>query len=249
MEVTAHEMSPVVTETNQMLVEGRKLKMSFASHGQGEGGFLIYDGEKREVMIVDHGNKNYTVVDQEAIQRLAGQVSQMMSQLEQALKNVPEAQRPAIEKMMKQRMPKQAPELPPSEVRDTGERASQAGYPCVKYDVLQGGEKLLELWVTDWDNVEGSEQVKELFTELAEFMRQLMEAFTSSAGSAAAFGQGLRDSVFNVVDQLDGFPVVTRQFKGGALGMESTLRKASRKALDAAAFEPPPGYQRRQIFQ
>ena len=104
-----------------------------------------------------------------------------MSQMQEALKNVPEDKRAMIERMMKQKMPttEMAPPRPESELRKTGERGDQNGYPCVKYELLRDGKKIRELWVTDWSNVEGGSDVVDAFEDMAGFFKELMDSMPS----------------------------------------------------------------------
>ena len=246
IEVTNHEQAPPRTESMEAAVEGKNLKMEVlpgeSDRGRGE---MIFRGDRREMVVVDHDDKSYLVMDQESLDRIAGQVAGAMSQMQEALKNVPADQRRAIEEMMKQRMPSaaQTPQRPRSELKKTGERGTHAGYPCVKYEVLRDGKKIRELWVTDWDNIEGGRDVVATFEDMADFFKELMDSIPD-------FGQGgpAGDPVFEHMREIGGFPVVTREFgDDGSLEDESTLRSARRSTLDPDAFEPPAGYKRRSM--
>jgi hypothetical protein len=246
IEVKDHDQSPPRSESTQAAVEGRNLKMSIAPGSSGGRGDMIFRGDRREMVVVDHEDKSFHVIDEETMQQIAGQVNQAMSQMQEALKNVPEEQRAMVEKMMKQRMPAQTqiPERPTSELRKTGERGDKAGYPCVKYDVLLDGRKIRELWVTDWDNIEGGRDVVGAFEEMADFFTELLESIPD-------FGQGVpsADSAFEHLKEIGGFPVVTREYDDdGSLENESTLRSAQRRSLDPTEFEPPAGYKRRSML-
>lgn len=248
IEVTDHEPSPPKTSETEVAAEGRNLKMGIAA-GEGRGGGdMIFRGDRREMVVVDHDDKSYMVIDEEAIEQIAGQVSQVADQVAEALKNVPEEQRAMVEKMMKQRMPQQAPKLPQTEVRRTGERADKRGYPCVKYEVLVDGRRIRELWVTDWGNVEGGDEAEEAFGEMAKFFADMLDAFSSAAGGFGGFGPQ-DGGIFADMKEIDGFPVVTSGFgEDGSLEDESGLRSAKRRTLDPAEFEPPSGYKRRSML-
>lgn len=242
VETTDHDASPPRVETHQMSAEGRHLKMGVDSGGRGSQSEMIFRGDRREMVIVDHDEKSFFVIDEKTVRELAAQISAAMSQVEEALKNVPESQRAMVAEMMKKRLPQARPVI---EVRKTGERADQAGYPCVKYEVLRDGSVVSELWVTAWDHVKGGEEVVEVFKDMAGFFHDMMDAFTS--GPMGGFVSDLGDSVFEHMSQIDGFPVVTRQFDDGELESESTLRSAERRTLAPADFEPPAGYKRRDM--
>ena len=248
IEVKDHEQSPPKSEAIQAAVEGRHLKMGIASKGKGAQGEMIYRGDRREMVVVDHENRTYFVVDKEAIRQLAGQVNDAMSKMQEALENVPEDKRAMIEQMMKQRMPNQQmrTKRPESELEKTSERATHNGYPCVKYEVLREGRKIRELWVTDWGNVEGGGDVVGAFEDMAAFFREMMDAIPNMGGGR---GPAIDDNVFEHMKDLGGFPVVTKDFEDdGSLEGETALRSAKRLTLDPDAFEPPAGYKRQEMF-
>ena len=243
IEVKDHEQSPPKDGSVEMRAEGRNLSIDVLPGESGRGrGKMIWRGDRREMVVVDDDEKSYVVMDKESLGQLAGQAAGAMGQMQEALKNVPADKRAMIEEMMKRQMPQQAPERPGTELRKTGERATHSGYPCVRYDVLRGGEKIRELWVTDWDNVEGGEDVVEAFESMADFFQEMLDSLPS-------FGQGgpATDPVFAHMREIGGFPVVTRTFEGGELEDESTLRSAARRTLDPSEFEPPAGYKRRSM--
>lgn len=240
IEVTDHGQSTPRSESIEAAVEGRNLKMGISSGGRGKQGEMVFRGDSREMVVVDHEDRSYHVIDEASMRAIADQVGSVMSQMQEALKNVPEDQRKMVEKMMQQRMPQARPEKPKSELKNTGEKASKNGYPCVKYDVLRDGRKVRELWVTDWSNVEGGSEVVDAFEDMAGFFKELMDSIPD-------FGQGgsSGDPVFAHMKEIGGFPVVTKEFgEDGSLEGESTLRSARRQKLDPAAFEPPSGYKR-----
>ncbi|MFQ5350723.1 MAG: hypothetical protein ACE5EG_09800, partial [Thermoanaerobaculia bacterium] len=176
IEVKDHEQSPPKTESIEAAVEGRHLKMGIASGGRGAQGEMIFRGDRREMVVVDHDNRTYHLIDEAAVGQIAAQVGGAMRQMQEALKNVPADKRAMIEQMMKQKMPDQAPARPENVLQKTGDRADMNGYPCVKYEVLRGGRKIRELWVTDWSNVEGGGDVVDAFEDMAEFFGELMDA-------------------------------------------------------------------------
>lgn len=246
IEVKDHEQSPPKSESIQAAVEGRHLKMGIASGGSGHQGEMIFRGDRREMVVVDHGDRTYRVVDEQAVRQIAGQVSSALDQVQEALKNVPEDQRALIEEMMKKNMPQQhqPAQRPRSELKKTSERGTKNGYPCVKFEVLREGRKIRELWVTEWSNVEGGRDVVGAFEDMADFFSELMDAMPQ-------FGQGpaMADPAFEHMREIGGFPVVTREFDDdGSLESETTLRSARRQTLDPDAFEPPSGYKRQEMF-
>lgn len=246
IEVIDHEQSPPKTESIQAAVEGRNLKMGIASQGKGAQGEMIFRGDRREMVVVDHEKRSFHVMDEATMKQLAGQVNSMMAQMQEALKNVPPELRATVEGAMKRQMPQeQQARAPRSEIEKTSERATHNGYPCVKYVVSRDGRKVRELWVTDWSNLEGGSEVVEAFEGMAEFFREMLD----SLPNVGRGGPGFDDNMFEHLKELGGFPVVTREFADdGALEGETTLRSAKRQNLDPDVFEPPAGYKRQEMF-
>jgi hypothetical protein len=247
VETKDHKYSPARVDQVQMFMEGRNLKIGTAAGSHDSQTTMIYRGEHGEMLMIDHDEKSYSVMDKETIKAMAGQMKQASSQLEEALKNVPEDQRAMMEQMMKQNMPvQQAPHRSPTELlQKTGDRDTIHGYPCLKYNVLRDGTKISELWVTNWDNIEGGREAAEVFEEMADFFKEMMESFSSARGAPGGRSDDFGGSVFQHMKELDGFPVVTKEFEDdGSLEGESALRSSRRRRLDPATFEPPVGYKR-----
>jgi hypothetical protein len=120
------------------------------------------------------------------------------------------------------------------------------GYSCVRYDVFRDGEKTRELWVTDWDDIEGARAVAGAMEAMSGFYTEIMEAFSSMGGPFAGMLTSNR-TPFESFDQIDGFPVVTRSFEAGTLKRETVLQSVTSQAVDAATFEPPAGYTKRTM--
>ena len=109
IEVKDHEQSPPKNESIQAAVEGRHLKMGIASGEQGLEREMIYSADRREMVVVDHKQQSYSIMDTKTVAEIGRQLNDAMSQMQEALKNVPEDKRAMVEAMMKQRMPPNKP--------------------------------------------------------------------------------------------------------------------------------------------
>lgn len=247
VETTRHSGSRGA-ETSTISVQGPNLKMEIQSGRKGDEGEVIFRGDRKQMVVVDHDSKSYMVMDEAALQAIGGQMQQAMKEMEKALEGLDPEQRKMAEQMMKGRMGGAAPGAPARpriEFRRTSERATHAGYPTVRYDMLRDGEKVEEMWVTDWSNLEGSGEVKEAFEGMAAFYRDLMDSLQQMAGPMGAmFGD---DNPMERFSEIDGFPVLSRSFEGGKLESETVLKSADRRTLDPSEFEPPAGYKRQSM--
>jgi hypothetical protein len=244
VETTDHDSDPPAVTAGTMSAEGSSLRMELASKNQGMTE-IIYRGDRRELLMIDHEKKTYTVMDEATLKELAAQMSQAMAAMEQALAAVPESQRKKMEEMMKAHMPVQAGSAEPSELRATGDSDTVNGYPCTRYEVWRGGAKESEHWVTGWSNVEGGDEVAEVFESMAGFFQELIDSLPDFLGA-----RGAADAAYAHMREMKGFPVVTRTYgAGGALEMETALTSSESVSLEPATFEPPAGYKRQDMMQ
>lgn len=248
IEVTDHEQSPPKTDDMQVTAEGKNIAMEIPPSEDGSGGKTIYRGDRREMVVVNDAEQSYFVIDKAVVAGIADQVSDTMKQMEEMYKNLPKEQQDAIKAARASGMegmpgPAAIPRME-KEIKNTGERGNQRGYPCVKYEVLSDGRKIREIWITDWDNVEGGSEVVGVFEDMTDFFAELKESFPQMAE-----GQG-PDMDFTETFA-NGFPVVTREFdpESGDLESETGLRSAKRQTIDPDAFEPPSGYKRAEMFR
>ena len=113
--------------------------------------------------------------------------------------------------------------------------------------MTRDGHKIREMWVTDWDNLEGGEETVEAFEDMADFFREMLDSIPNMGGGSGP--PGMDDNVFEHMKDLGGFPVLTREFgDDGSLEGETGLRSAKRQTIDPDAFEPPSGYKRQEMF-
>ena len=247
-EIETTDLTDTPINSTMMVEEGVGIKMTILPGQREESGDMIFRSDRREMIVVDHQEQAYFVIDEAFVKQMSERLAAVKTQLDAVMKNLPEEQRRMIEEAQKRGgmpgMPGMAgaDEGPKTEYRKTSERATKAGYPCVRYDVFRDGEKVKELWVTDWDNVDGSDEAQAVFGDMADFYGDLLDAFSEEIGP---IGGG--NDPFASFTEIDGFPIVTRDFDGGELESESTLRSATRRTLDPADFEPPAGYKRRMM--
>jgi hypothetical protein len=118
-----------------------------------------------------------------------------------------------MEQMMKGRMPEgmsmeSAAQLPELRVEPAGsERAEQ--YSCDKYEVYRGQEETQEFCVVPVNQLAALGEVMDTFRTMARFTKTLVE-FTQLDPMA-----NMTNNPFQILDEIEGFPVLTRQFENG----------------------------------
>jgi hypothetical protein len=245
-EIENRQMATETVETSSIAVDGPNLKMAVASSDGPDEGEMIFRGEKREI-VVNHKERTYMVLDEDTLNQLAEQMkkaSAALAEMEKALANVPESQRAQVEKMMRSRLPNMNEPVTPTELRKTGDKDTMKGYPCERYEILRDGMVIRELWVTDWSNVEGGEDTAAAFQAMADFFQQMIE----SLPTFGQMGQASATAAFEHMREINGFPVLTREFADdGSLESIAALAAAEAADLDDSEFEPNPTYKRQKI--
>ena len=225
-----------------------KIKVEVSERQRGSA-VVFTGGENANMTIFDDKNKKYMVMDQKKVEAIAGQVNQAMTQMKEALKNVPEAQRAMVEGMMKERMKdfEQQAAQPKKDVKKTGGGDTVNQYPCATYEVWSEGKKDSELCLAPWSKVEGGKEVEATFSEMVTFFEALMESF-SEVMPGGMGSPGMLSEGWAYMADLEGFPVRVREFdSGGQLKSESVLRSAKAQTFKKEEFEPGPDYSPQQM--
>jgi len=247
IEVKEHMQSPPKTEEMKVMVEGKNLAMEMLPDENTGKGKMIFRGDRGkngEVIFVDDDKKEYYIMDDSFVSNVMKQVDQSKSMMNEAMKNLTKEQRDMIEQMQKEKgakIPGLMGQQSKPKLSKTGERGTKMGYPCVKYEVRLDGNKIREIWTTDWNNIDGGDEARIAFGGMNNFFDKLRDKFSDMPGGIDFF----EEMNFN-----NGFPVVTKGFNAvtGDLEDESTLRSSRRQQIDPDAFEPPSGYKRQEMF-
>ncbi len=256
LETTYSSGSETRTESSRLYVLEPNMKMEImGSDSSGDDGSdeMIFRGDKDHFIIVNHHEGSYMVMDRETMGRLAGQVQDSDAEVEKAVKEfeekmaeLPPEQREMMKKMLKDRMPPgtaMGADRPKPEYRRTDESKTLNGYPCVRYDVYVGEEKIQELWVTDWENIKGSSELMNVFEDMSELYMDMVKSMDKIAGGMMGADRNPVENFANV----EGFPVVSRHFADGELESETVLKSIHERDLGAGDFSPPEDYKLRKI--
>lgn len=244
IETRDHSNGQPRTEQMTIYAEGAALRMETSAAQQQTGQAMIFRGDRREMMVVDHSRRSYLVIDQQFAAKMKGQMQQMAGQMQGMLDKVPAEQRAMMEQMMAGQGGQMASQQQaPTDVRSTGKQQQVYGYPCVLFTVSREGQKIRDVWVTNWNNIQGSRELIATFDSMSDFVGQLTAAFGAQANAPIA------DDAFATMKQMGGFPVATREYRpDGSVASESALRSAQVQRIDLAEFQAPNGYQPDSMF-
>lgn len=198
------------------------------------------------LLILNHQDKSYFRMDQQTVAQLSSQISEAMQQMQEQLKNLPPEQRALMEQMLKGRMPDgmsmggsaQGPAL---RIEPAGsERVEQ--YSCEMYEVYRGQEKTQEICVVSVNQLGALGQVMDSFRTMARFTKKLVES--TRMGTLA----NMTHHPFQILDEIEGFPVLTRHFENGQPTHEVLFRSATEQNLGDDLFSVPIGYRKVDPF-
>lgn len=242
LEMTEYYEDPPVVSTIEISTSKNASRMEVATPGQRESGGMIYRGDSGEMIALDHSARSYYVLDEASMQEMGAQLSGAMRQMQEALDSMPPEERAMAEKMMKQHMPKsmRQPARAPLSLHETGREDTVNGFSCDYYEVRRNDSKVRELCVTSWDELPGGRDIADAMLDMAGFYQRMTAALSEEAGAGVL---GEQQELFAHLEELDGYPVLTREFgSGGEVTSESVLKSVTTADLDPSLFEPPAGY-------
>ncbi|MFZ1061287.1 MAG: DUF4412 domain-containing protein [Candidatus Rokuibacteriota bacterium] len=226
----------------QVTLQANRLKTLTVEPDGKPGMAFIVDLDAQTITQVLYPERSYaTATVQEYGQMMRGVMTDAMKQMQEALKDMPPQQRKMAEEMMRSQMGQggqkaQECREPRIELRKTGQQATIAGYPAVRYDVLADGKLDSELWIakgiTAWRELD-PRKLERLGAEMAEL---------AACGSTQR-GQGFlgADSASKLAHE--GYPVRMVDRSGGGGTVE--VVKAESRTVPAAEFQPPAGFARK----
>lgn len=226
LELESRDLPDGKVVTDHLYAQGEMLRIDTGKQADPT---VIFRDES--LVILNDRDRTYSRVDEQQAQALGAQLSNMVRQMKGHLDSLPAEQREMAESMMKGRSP--------AEGSSTDVRIEPAGsekigeYSCQKYVIYQDGKKVGELFTAP---VEAAEDSMEAFHAMARFTTKILKSFRNTPLAE------LGNHPLRLLDQVDGFPILTREFRDGAVVRETTLKSAVEKDLDAALFAPPDGY-------
>jgi len=229
-------LEPILS-TVQMSTSGANTRLEIISVTSDEAGGLIYLGDSREMIILDHLQGQYVTMDQDQMTAMSGEVSSAVTQMQSEMS--PE-QRAEAEKVRQERLAAQRLAEASAEINDLGSRGEVAGVPCHVYEVLRNGRKVRELCVSQWQDLEGGHETAAAIQRVVEFFESMRQVF-SGTDNMQVFDR--QRELFGHIGELDGYPVLYRDFAAsGKMTRETRLTAARQRDIGPDFFSPPESY-------
>jgi hypothetical protein len=225
--------------TDTVFAQEERLRME-PGEGGAQGDFVMIFRDET-MFLVNAQERSYYRMDQEQVEAMASQLEAAMKQMEKQLASIPAEQRAMMEQMMKGKMPGMS--APPEiSVKEEGSETID-GYSCTKYVVYEDDVKAMEMFTAPLSQVKEAEEAMEAFRAMA----RLAERMVGSMSKGPLSGMG--ENPFLLLDRMEGFPVLTRQFTGGQPVQETRLKSVTPEDLEENLFSPPDGYRQADPFQ
>jgi len=218
--------------THQIDIDAHRMRMESGGGPAGSQVF-IFDGTRQVMIMVNDANKTYSEISKADLDALSGQMSAAMSQMQEAMKNMPPEQRARMEAMMKGRMGGAGAAAPAKPVYTKVGTDKVGKWTCDKYEGTTNGQKTTELCTVD-PKVLGLNTADFAVTkDFAEFFGKLIPA-----GAAQAFRVGSTEE-----QGFSGVPVRTIVHTNGTT-MTSEITDIHHQSFTDATFQPPAGFQK-----
>ena len=237
LELREYSEDPPREGSMALTTEGESARMETSYADGRDAGGMIFLGDAGQMIALDHAEREYYVLDEAGMQKMAGEVG---SAMREALEGMPPEQRAMVEQMMKSRMPQAATD--PVTLHRTGGSATVNGYACTSYQLRRAGATVQELCVADWGDIEGGRDAAEAMTRMGRFFQDLVQQLSDALGMDVL---GEQQQFLAHLEELDGWPVLVREFdEDGELWSEVRLVSAETTNVDPELFQAPAGYRR-----
>lgn len=240
MDLVTKNASGQETDRTSIFSQYEKIRMDEGG-GDNSSTSMIFLGN--EFLILNHKDKTYYVIDEAMLDEVTEQVDAAMQEVNKKMAGMDPKQREMIEQMMKGQMQGMRQQKtvapPPPRVEAVGSGQWQT-YPCKKYSVYEGIEKIQDICAAALSQIDGAEEVMRAFRNMAKFVQKMTESMPMmSSGDGANPGE--------LMDQIDGFPVHTIEYENGELVAEVSLESVIEQNLDEDIFAAPAEYTREDL--
>jgi hypothetical protein len=185
-------------------------------------------------IVLEHAERRYAVVDRAMLDEVAAQLKVAIEQMEEDIARLPQEQQAEAKRELQRQVSDLMGTRPTAErrVKDTG-AGEWNGEPCRRYAVYEGANLTQEICAADLDHIDGAKQALDAFRTMADYLAKMTESFPTAA---------VGPNPGELLDQIVGFPVITREYRMGRVVQTMTLTAADEADVDENVFEVPEGY-------
>ena len=189
--------------------------------------FLTKGGNR--IVMLEKGRNEYREMTEADIQQLSQQLNGAMAQMQEALKNVPPAQRAQMEAMMKGRMGGAAAAAPAAITYTAKGSATVNGFKCTNYEGTREGQKISEICAAQPSDIKIAPSDFQVLEKLREMVSGMLGSLPNMATNGNILGTVTEKSI-------NGFPVQGTSFKDGKATSREELKSVTETTFTDADF-------------
>jgi hypothetical protein len=235
-----------ISSTTEMAGMGKKIntiikidkdRVCINSSGGDASHLVIFRGDKQLYWIIDHTNKTYQEITKQDIIKLKSKMDDAQKQMEESMKNLPEEQRAMMKNMMAGKFTKETVKKIDYKEVAKGEKINQ--WSCTHYAGFSDGEKVQDIWFADGKQTGFNQEDFPVLKDMEDFYKSLTEQ------QPALFSVSFKE--FQEEFGAKGFPVKVIGFSQGKAVSTVEVTEIKQATFDAASFEIPAGYKKKEI--
>ncbi len=221
----------------EMLVEGNRLRMNINPERS-----LIFEGGTSSLILINHVDSWYTVLDQQAAESIAATIDPLAREIREQLSSLPEDQREWIAGMLGGVVDlSDQPTSDSIRVVESGKTGTSAlGEQCQWLRVYRAEKLAQENCIGPTADIHGGEDLGAVFKDASRFYQDVI-------------GQLNRSGVLPIPENLlpemvpsGGLPMISRRFKDGKLTSETRILDSRPRNTSEQDFLPPKGYSQKE---
>ncbi len=235
--MTTRDQSGNITGYNKIYVLDGAVR-----HDQIRGGMeteMTAISTKESLTFLYHAEKRYTTFNEQAYATLESFAEETRQRIEDHVKTLPEEQQEAKRAELHRQWfgvyGDHDVDMTEREFRATGS-GQWNGTPCSRFAIMRGGEMVREVCVVPFQAVIEDEVVIQALRDMAVHMNRSASLLPQKQGSRQYV------SSLGLVNDVDGFPVITREVMRQRVISETELGWVTETYVDPEMFEVPEGY-------
>ncbi len=226
----------IPAEARYSITGGRVAVVQKGSHS----GRMLFDRKTGVLRVVDDDNKTYVDMDQAMLESFQSTAANARADLDKAMAQMTPEQRKMMEGMVESRL--QAARPVADEFVRTDETAQIKGYTCTRVNVMRGTEKRAEYWGTPSKDFAMSPEERQTMVDMQAYLDRFVNSMTPLTGGGTSGARGFRWDT-----KLDGYPIVTRCFKGERRILDLTMESFNHDAISEDLFKIPEDYKKQDL--
>jgi hypothetical protein len=234
-EQTRHFGRAEGASTSSIYLEAQRVRVDSAGTDQKQQVFIYHGGDAQRLYLIDVAAGTYRTFTKAELERMMGSVNTQMdairAKMDAQLKNMDPKQRDMVEKMMKGRMGTAEPAAVTKTTYQLVESDVTVGeWECDKYDGLKDGEKVREIYTTDWSTFGLKPADFAVFRELAS-----MFAGMAKQAQVDIYQVGSENALSD--EEFEGVPVRRISYRDGQPSQQHDVIEVSRKDFEDEIFQ------------